>query len=136
MNWDQAMREIEGGVEDACAELTRLLRLERRLEHATQAAPTPRWAQDAAVELAEELCRCIEGRADGSPASNARIIAAIRGGPAVVEHRVRTGTTKLEAAMGRAEALEGLRLRVRATELRLRCLDHLEWIFGARRAQP
>ena len=105
---------------------------------AMAAAASPSWRREAVEAFVIQLQReAAAGLPEtGSAESRERLDTAILQGPAaLVALRSELADRVREAGRPLAE-LKLLRSRLQCQKLRRRCLEHLDAIFGAQRAQP
>jgi hypothetical protein len=140
MNRQEGQRrigQIRNQDETAAQELRALI---RELQP-PPAAPASRrsWQTEAAEALAEQVCVAVAADLpEGvSAASHERLEAAVvQGGPDGLAALSAELDAQIEASRQPRAELALLRARRRCLELKLRCLDHLDAIFRAERAQP
>ena len=135
MNREDASRALEDRHGDRSAELVRLLRLERAIQEAANSAPDPSWVLGVASELLDRLEACVQDRSDANPEVDRRVLEALRSGPEEIGRRKEVAQAERQEARAAEDRLRVLRLRIQADQHRLRCLEHLDAIFAARRAR-
>lgn len=139
MNQKDARRRFDQILNEGEAATGSLRTLIRDCEPiAGASASEPFWQREAAEVFISRLRREAEAGLpeEGSAESRERLDEAILQGPAALA----SFQSELEGRIRDAERpladLEILRARLRCQQLRRRCLDHLDAIFGAQRAQP
>jgi hypothetical protein len=127
--------EVEGTAEQTLAGYLALL---RELPPAAVADRSSAWKVQATETFVEALIETALGALPASvdEVARERLRDAVLAGPAAVaEHSRGLAEDVEEAEQPQAELERLARLRV-CLELRLRCLEHLESVFGSERAQP
>lgn len=139
MRKSEALRrldEVPGNRDEALRLLARLAReMEESVEKARQQAT---WKLEPAEVLAERLHHQLFAELDPavSASTRDRLAEALAGGPPALARLHVELQERLREAQIPEESLRTLRLLRRCQELRLRCLEHLETLFEARRSQP
>ncbi|HVR97930.1 MAG TPA: hypothetical protein VMW27_15030 [Thermoanaerobaculia bacterium] len=113
--------------------------LARELEEAVQEAERrATWKLEPAELLAGSLENRLSAALDPgvSAATRERLAEALAGGPPALAQLHAELRERLREAQVPEERLRTLRLLRHCQELRLRCLEHLDTLFEARRSQP
>lgn len=139
MRKSEALKRLEEIPTERDRALQTCARLAQELEEAVaEARRRATWKLEPAETLAELLHRRLFAALDPgvSAATRERLAEALAGGPPALARLHTELQERLREAQVPEERLRTLRLLRRCQELRLRCLEHLDALFEARRSQP
>jgi len=139
MNRREARRRLDAILSEGEPAAGALRALLRDCEQAAAAGSAePGWRVQAAEVFVDLLCPAAMATLpqSSSPESAERLDQALLQGPAGLEALRSELAGRVRDCERPLAELEILRARHRCQQLRLRCLDHLDALFGAERAQP
>lgn len=139
MRKSEALRRLDEIPSQRDEALLPYARLARELEAAVEEARRQAtWKLEPAEVLAEQLHGQLFAALDPgvSATTRERLAEALAGGPPALARLHAELQECLREAQVPEERLRTLRLLHRCQELRLRCLEHLDALFDARRSQP
>lgn len=139
MRKSEALRRLDKIPPDRDEALRSYALLARELEEAVEEArQRATWKLEPAEVLAELLHRQVFAALDPgvSATTRERLAEALASGPPALARLQADLRQRLREAQVPEERLRTLRLLRHCQELRLRCVEHLDTLFDARRSQP